>query len=576
MRGATMAEGEAAQDDTQAEMAAGLATRLSEAVTAHRAGDLEAAVAGYRAILEAAPDNVDTLANLGVALRSQGDLAGAIVSYERALAIEPKHANANYNLGNAYRAQGAHERAADHFRATIAAKRDYVDAYANLALSLRDLERYDEAQAAAAAGLRALPRAPSLWANLGAVLWASGRVEGAAAAYRRALALDPEAAAAHLDLSQVCYRLGDYDQAAHHAERALTLDAGLADAHCVIAKCLTARGRFEDALAQLERAREIEPDNLMAKLGTALTLLLKGDLKAGFKAYECRWALDEMARPEIAQPRWDGGDLAGLRILLTREQGFGDTIHAIRYAPLLEARGARVIVQCQPALTRLVETVAGVDAVVAEGSAVPPFDVHASLLDLPGLLGTEEATIPAAVPYFALPGEAPPPAETARPGQPLQVGLAWAGKPSHNNDANRSCALETFLPLFELPGLRFYSLQIGERAGDIAGLGLGAMLTDLSGRIGDFLDSARHVARLDLVISVDTALVHLAGALARPVWALLPHAPDWRWMYERTDSPWYPTMRLYRQSAPREWAPVIEAIAGDLEALVAERQAGGF
>ncbi|MDH3232272.1 MAG: tetratricopeptide repeat protein [Alphaproteobacteria bacterium] len=569
------AEGERTEGETQAGEATPLAARLASAVTAHRTGDLDAAIAGYRAVLESAPDHVDTLTNLGVALRSQGDVAGAIAIYERGLAIEPGHANANYNLGNALRAQGEHERAAECYRAAIAAKRDYVDACANLALSLRDLERYDEALAAAGAGLRTLPRAPSLWANLGAVLWASGRAEAAVTAYRRSLALDPEPAAAHLDLAQVLYRQGEYDGAAHHAQQALARDAALADAHCVIAKCLAARGRFEDALAQLERARAIEPDNLMAKLGTALTRLLMGDLKEGFKAYQCRWELDEMARPEPPQPRWDGGDLSGKRILLTREQGFGDTIHAIRYAPLLAERGARVIAQCQPPLVRLVQTVVGVDRVVPEGSAPPAFDTHASLLDLPELFGTELATIPAQVPYFDLPG-ATPDDDADQAGRPLRIGIAWAGKPTHNNDANRSCALETFLPLFELPGTRFYSFQIGERAADIAALGLGAMLTDASSQIGDFLDSARLVARLDLVISVDTALVHLAGALARPVWVLLPHAPDWRWMHERTDSPWYPTMRLYRQPAPRSWGPVVEAIAGDLRALTASRQAGGF
>lgn len=282
-----------------------------------------------------------------------------------------------------------------------------------------------------------------------------------------------------------------------------------------------------------------------------------------------------MARPNIAQPRWDGGNVAGKRILLTREQGFGDTVHAVRYAALLAERGAEVIVQCQPPLTRLVATAPGVSAVVAEGSAAPPFDLHASLLDLPGLFGTTLETIPAQVPYLH-PPDVTEPEDAGKAGRPLRIGLAWAGKPSHNNDANRSAALETFLPLFEVPGARFYSLQIGERSADIAALGIGAMLTDVSGRIGDFLDTARLMTQLDLVISVDTAVVHLAGALARPIWVLLPHAPDWRWMLGRDDSPWYPTMRLYRQPAPRDWAPVIAAIKGDLAKLVDERQANGF
>jgi len=571
-----MADSEPVRAETQPEQAAQTASRLATAIAAHKAGRLEDAISGYRTVLEQVPDHVDALTNLGVALRARGDGEAAIAVYGQALAAEPGHANANYNLGNAYRAIGNNESAVVHFRAAIAAQPGYLDAYANLALTLRDLKRLDEALAAAEAGLRALPGAAKLWANLGAVLWAKAQPESAITAYRRALSLEPNSATAHLDVAQIHYRLGDYVEATRHAERALTLDAGLADAHTVTAKCLTAHGQFENALAQLERAQAIDPGNLTARLNKALTLLLKGELGTGFQAYECRWQLDDLTRPEFDQPRWDGGALEGKRLLLVHEQGLGDVIQAVRYAPMLVERGARVIVQCQPPLVHLLSTAAGVDAVVAEGEPLPAFDIHASMLDLPALLGTEEASIPSIVPYLALPEGSTPEDENTSTRRPLRIGIAWAGKPSHNNDANRSCDLDRFRPLLGIPGTRFYGLQVGPRARDIAERGLGAMITDLSGRIGDFLDTARLVAKLDLVIAVDTAVVHLAGAFARPVWTMLPHAPDWRWMYDRTDSPWYPTMRLYRQPAPRDWTPVVDKIATDLKAMVEARGSGGF
>ena len=239
-------------------------------------------------------------------------------------------------------------------------------------------------------------------------------------------------------------------------------------------------------------------------------------------------------------------------------------IQAVRYAPMVAARGGQVIVQCQPSLAGLIALAQGVDEVAPTDAPLPGFDTYAALFDLPAIFGTDLDSIPADVPYIDAPFRIPP-----RRQGPLKVGLAWAGNPSHQNDRNRSCGLEVLLDLLAVPGARFFGLQVGPRAADIEALGCGALIDDLDPSIDDFMDTAREVQRLDLVITVDTALAHLAGALARPVWLLLPRACDWRWLGGRSDSPWYPSMTIYRQPAPGDWKGVTSNVAGDLARLTA-------
>ncbi|HEY8750745.1 MAG TPA: tetratricopeptide repeat protein, partial [Tepidisphaeraceae bacterium] len=325
-----------------------------------------------------------------------------------------------------------------------------------------------------------------------------------------------------------------------------------------------------EAIAAYERALTLNPAYAEAELALGSTLLLAGDFARGWPLYEARWKVaGRSANRGLTQPMWDGGDLNGRSILLHAEQGLGDTIQFIRYVPAVRAKGARQVkVLCPPVLARLLEGQLGIDLVVSDESALPPFDVHFPLVSLPRILGTNLETILAPVPYLS--------ADPARvefwrrrlnmltPAR--NVGLVWAGSASHLNDHNRSIPLAKMGPLAQ-PGIRFISLQIGEPALQarlpIPGMGL----VDWTDELDDLAQTAALIVNLDLVITVDTAVAHLAGALSKRVWLMLPAAPDWRWMWGRSDSPWYPTMKLFRQPSRGDWPTVIRQIAAEMPAL---------
>jgi hypothetical protein len=297
--------------------------------------------------------------------------------------------------------------------------------------------------------------------------------------------------------------------------------------------------------------------------------LLLGDYERGWAEYEWRWRTGEMHLPSFAQPRWDGAPLGGRTVLLYAEQGLGDALQFVRYAPLVRQRGGRVIVACRAPLLRLLAGCAGIDRLADQAGDLPAFDVYAPLLSLPHLLGTTLATVPAAVPYLHA-----DPALVERwrgelaAGPAFRVGIGWQGSPLHPADRRRSVPVSFFRPLAAVPGVRLYSLQKGTGAEQLGGPHGRFPAEDLSPRLADFADTAAVMKNLDLVITVDTALAHLAGALGLPVWVALPFAPDWRWLTGRDDSPWYPTARLFRQPRAGAWAEVFGALAAELRRLV--------
>lgn len=318
-------------------------------------------------------------------------------------------------------------------------------------------------------------------------------------------------------------------------------------------------GELNRALANFDLAEELGYDTAELKWDRALARLLIGDLARGFTEYDWRWKISDATPRGLDGPAWNGADLTGKTLLVYAEQGFGDTIQFARYLPLIRARpGApdQIVFECPAPLARLFAAspaFENIAIVIRDTAPLPPYDAQVALLSLPRLAGTTPETIPAEVPYLA--ASKAPPAPPVR--ETCHIGIAWAGKPTHRNDRNRSMPLSMLAPLFEIPGPTFHSLQIGAQADAIASQGFAAMVRDRRADIADFADSAALLMSMDLVISVDTALVHLAGALHRPVWTLLPYAPDWRWQTVRTDSPWYPSMRLFRQSAPGDWPGVI-------------------
>jgi hypothetical protein len=346
------------------------------------------------------------------------------------------------------------------------------------------------------------------------------------------------------------------------------LSGGKVDTVYNLGLALRDLGRNEDALACFDKTLAEQPDNVDCLWDRALSQLLLGDLENGFVQYEWRWHLSYNPPRGFAQALWDGGDLTGKTILLHHEQGFGDSLQFIRFVPAVKARAkggeCTVVVECQPELARLFETVDGVDEVVPSGEALPAFDVYAPLMSLGSILGVTEATIPADVPYLGVPeGVAPRAAEqvAAAGKKAFTVGISWGGKPTHRNDHNRSCSFSHFLDLAGVPGTRFVSLQKGDKVREMAEQACPALVADVGSVLGDFADTAAVIEALDLVITVDTAVAHLAGALGRPCWVLIPFAPDWRWMTGRDDSPWYPSLKLFRQTAPGDWDGVFDAVA---------------
>jgi hypothetical protein len=330
---------------------------------------------------------------------------------------------------------------------------------------------------------------------------------------------------------------------------------------------LGALGRTDEAIATYRRAIAIDPNHGGAHNNLALTLLSRGDFEEGWREHEWRWTVEpnKRYRPNFAQPLWDGSDLNGQRILVHAEQGFGDAMQFARYVPLIQQRGGRVIVQCQTELVRLFKTLAGVEEFLARGDALPDFEVHCPFSTLPLAFRTTVDTIPAEFPYLRPEGELSTQWRKRVPEGVLKVGLVWGARPFPS--PGRSVPLSTFAPFGDVEGVWYCSLQKGDPARETRTPPAGLTLTDWTDELHDFTDTAALIGNLDLVISIDTSIIHLAGAIGKPVWVPLLHVPDWRWMLGREDSPWYPTVRLFRQPVRGDWATPIRRIVEELQKL---------
>jgi hypothetical protein len=318
----------------------------------------------------------------------------------------------------------------------------------------------------------------------------------------------------------------------------------------------------------------IDSHDANARYNRSLILLTEGNYREGFPEYESRFKTREFPPCPFRQPVWNGSDLTGRTILLHAEQGLGDTIQFIRYAAIVAQRGGRIVLTCHQPLIRLLSTLPSIDELVPLGYPTPNFDVYAPLMSLPGILGTTLETVPAAIPYLTPPAESnvrviSPGSDTAkqqtqRSKPPLKVGIAWSGGHLYKKNQSRSCPLKHFEPLLQLPDIAYYSLQKGIAQTTLAELVWETQIQDLGSQLGDMADTAAAIAQLDLVITVDTSIAHLAGALGKPVWVLLTYLPDWRWMLHREDTPWYPTMRLFRQTQPGDWQGVLDRVSQEL------------
>jgi tetratricopeptide (TPR) repeat protein len=498
---------------------------FGQAVEHHQAGRLQQAEAAYRRVLEIMPDHADSLHLLGVIASQLGrpDLAAGLIG--NAVRLQPFAPDYHNNLGLALNALDRLREAEACYREAIRLRPDFAEARNNLGNALKDMRRLDEAERCYRAALRLRSDFAAAHNNLGALLAQRDNLVEAEACYRAALGLVPNYPEALNNLSNAVRGLGRPAEAVQLCRQALALDPSYAEAH----------------------------------YNLSWVLLLTGQYEEGWREFEWRWRLRSPAkRRNLSQPLWTGEPLDGRTLLLHAEQGAGDSFMFCRYAPLAAARG-RVVLEAPKPLVRLLATLPGIDAVIEAGETPPPFDLHCPLLSLPLAFGTTLATIPAATPYLsAAPDLVEPWRRRLAELDGLRVGLVWAGNPDQADDGRRSIATEQIAALSGVPGIAFVSLQKGGHPP------ASFPMADWTDELDDYADTAALIDGLDLVIGVDTGIVHLAGALGKPVWLLNRFDSCWRWLAGRRDSPWYPTLRLYPQPRPGDWDSVMAEVARDL------------
>ena len=477
------------------------AEATESALRYQQSGNLQEAEYIYRRITREQPNNARVCFGLAFVLQGKGSADEAITWYQKALKLNPQFVDALYNLGSTY-----HQK---------------------------------------------------------------GQLDEAVGYYEKALQLNPQLAMAYNNLGSILQQKGRFDEAIGLYQKALQHNPGLVSAYNNLGLAFQEKGQFEEAMGCYRKALSLQPEHPTVHFNIGVLLLMHGDYEKGWQEYEWRRKARDYRRRDFTRPLWDGSGVSGRTILLYSEkgfEGFGDTIQFIRYAPLLAERGAKVVVECQKELTSLIRNVEGVTQVVSYGERVPEFDLHCPYLSLPAVFKATIGSIPSKTAYItADPGLAQKWRD--RIGQDisgLKIGLVWAGNLSHPRSQYRSCSLDQFSPFAQLDDITIYSLQKGETATMAKNPPAGMRVVDYTEDFNDFSDAAALMENLDLVISVDTAAAHLAGALGKPVWTLLPFVPEWRWLLDREDSPWYPTMRIFRQPSPGDWKSVISRVADEL------------
>jgi tetratricopeptide (TPR) repeat protein len=567
----------------------------------------EEAIACYQEALRLQPNFPQASTNLGGALALQGKLAEAVPFYRQALVSWPDFAEAHTGLGNVLSSQDNLDEAVTHYQHALRVRPDYPEAHFGLGNALVAQGRLPEAVAHYRDALRFKPDYAEAHSNLGGALVRQDQLETAVTCGHEALRIRPDYPEAHNNLGSALLRLGKLDEAAMHFQRALELKPTFTDAIVNLGTVRKGQRRFDEALACIDQALRQQPAQPQIHINLALLRLLLGDWEQGWAEYEWRFQIDDFQRGPLPQPRWDGSPLAGRTLLVLAEQGLGDTLFFLRYVLFLQSSGERVIFQCQRPLLRFLTDFLGKDCLVVQGERLSEFDVCAPVLSLPRILGTCPTNVPAPVPYLH-----------ARPNlvehwrrelsecdarratcdvksvssnivhrashfaRVFKIGIAWQGSRVFIEDRQRSIPLTLFARLARVPGVELISLQKGPGTEQLSAvscqlsdnrqltadrfnvLDLGSGLDDMS---GPFVDTAAVMMNLDLVISSDTAIPHLAGALGVPVWVALSLVPDWRWLLERDDSPWYPSMRLFRQKRFGHWDDVFERMAEELAAV---------
>ena len=525
--------------------------------------------------------DANVLFQTGFTHHQQGNLAEAEDIYNSVLLTAPDHFDAAHLLGMIFLQTGRTGRGVDQVSRAIVLRPTFASAHSNLAVGLMTLGRLDEALASLDRAIELDGGFADAHYNRGKVLHDLQRPGEAIISYDRAIALHPAHVAAHLNRGDALRICGRLDEALASCDQAIALAPGLAEAHNNRASVLHELMRLDEALVSYDRAIALKADCAEAHTNRAFALLLAGRYEEGWRELEWRWkgGYQKDGDRGFSQPLWRGEAIAERTLLLHAEQGLGDTLQFCRYAPLITGRGT-IVLEVQPALVRLMRSLPGDARVVACGDPLPPFDLHCPLLSLPLALGTRLEMIPANIPYLSAdPGRAAGWRRRLAGLDGLRVGIVWAGESRKGVaglaaiDARRSITLAAMAPLSQVTGVSFVSLQKGEPAGQAADPPAGMTLFDRTADLTDFADTAALIDGLDLVISVDTSVAHLAGAMGRPVWLLNRHDTCWRWLMGRDDSPWHPSLRQFRQPAPGDWRSVIETVRDSLGTLVAASRA---
>ena len=570
---------------------------------------IDAAVTCFKLAVELKPDYADAYNNLGNAYRDKEDIHRAISCYRQAIKINPQNPRPYYNLGNAYleldeqevskacfqRAlalkpdyatvfnslgnsslrQGDLELALANFSKAIEIQPDFAEAYYNRGNVQREMGRCSAAMESYREAVRLRKDYHEAYNNFGNLLKDLGNLEAASDNYRLAINARPDFAEAHFNLGNIMLQERQMAAAIERFKQAIALKPTYAEAHSNTGNACKELGRYQDALQHYNRALYHKPDLAEANFNRSLIHLLHQDFQQGWEGFEWRFKLPDAGAVyphRFKVPRWDGSNFKGRRLLVHCEQGFGDTLQFIRYLPMVKKLGGSVIFETRKELMGILKKVPGMDSLIQrspDGNHGEPFDYHIPLMSLPGVFQTRLETIPSHTPYILADDRKLVKWRRIISGQKpeFKIGIVWAGRPGHTNDHNRSCGMDVFLPLSQIPGVQLFSLQKGEGVARLKEVSNGGAIVNLGERLVDFEDTAGAIANLDLIVSVDTAVAHLAGAMGNPVWLLLPFVPDWRWLLNRTDTPWYPTMRLFRQPEAGDWHTVFRNVSESLKEL---------
>jgi tetratricopeptide (TPR) repeat protein len=538
-------------------------------------GRLDEAMASYDRLLKTAPDYAEGHSNRGVVLHALRRYQDALASYDHALTMRPDYVDALCSRAATLHELGRFEEAVASCDVALALNTNVAETHSNRANSLLALNRFEEALASCDRALALRPDYAEAHSNRGNALRELHRTEEALNAYDRAIALQPQFAEAWSNRGNTLQELRRYDEALASYDHSLRLRPDYAETHANRGNVLKELGRFDDALASYDRAAVLQPSLAEGHFNAAICRLMLGDFERGWQQHEARWDTAQLraVKRSFPQPQWRGtDDLAGKTMLLHHEQGLGDTLQFCRYVPLVAERAGSVIFEVPKALQTLMQSLPGPIQVIARGDPLPDFDVHSPLLSLPLACGTRLETIPSQVPYLSPPaGKREAWHNLLGAHDTLRVGLVWAGDPrkqtpgAHRIDRQRSLTFDQLAPIFEVRDCEFYSLQKGSDAVEqLHNSPLRDRVIDWSDDFHDFSDTAALIDNLDLVIAVDTSVLHVAGALGKPVWLINRYNTCWRWLLDRDDSPWYPSLRQFRQDSTRRWDPVIARIATSL------------